>query len=90
MSDPLDNPPADHGSDRYDYVEIIGAPPDVQPSGAWWDKLLQEPCPDCRANVFVYWRTDEQVAQGAEAGAPSSRWSYTIAHDETCPTENLP
>ena len=84
-TDPMDTPPVDYGSDRYDYVELIGAPPGVQPHGEWWDKLLAEPCPDCRANVFVYWRTDEQIAKGVEAGASVSRWSYRVAHDETCP-----
>lgn len=83
---PMDRPPVDHGSDRYDYVELIGAPEGVQPSGEWWDALLREACPDCRANVFVYWRTDEQIAKGVEQGVSASRWSYQIAHDDGCPT----
>jgi hypothetical protein len=78
MSDPLDHPPTDHGSDRYDYVEIVGAPADVQPKGEWFDRLLAEACPDCRANVFITWAPQQAAS-----------WTVQIAHDETCPTPHL-
>jgi len=52
MTDPLDTPPVDHGSDRFDYVEVQ-APDGVRPIGEWWDRLIETPCPDCRANVFA-------------------------------------
>lgn len=73
--EPMDRPPRDHGSDRYDYVELQNAPPGVAPWGAWWDKLLAEACPDCRANIFARW-----------TGDPRAPWAITLAHDETCPS----
>lgn len=75
----MDRPPVDHGSDRYDYVELIGAPPGVAPRGEWWDRLIAEPCPDCRANVFAYW--DDERALGKTARP----WRIEIAHDDGCP-----
>lgn len=88
MTDPMDTPPKDYGSDRYDYVEVIGAPEGQTPAGLqWFDALLRDGvCPDCRANLFVYWRTDEQIAAGVAAGASASRWAYRVAHDDGCPT----
>lgn len=81
----MDSPPVgDHGSDRYDYVEVTGAPPHVNPEGAWWDALIAAPCPDCRANVFAEWRPQHGMS-AADAGA-RRHWSIMIAHDETCPT----
>lgn len=73
--DNMDKPPVDHGSDRYDYVEIIGAPLGVAPHGEWFDRLLAEACPDCRANVFITWVVGEDPP-----------WSVKIAHDDGCPT----
>ncbi len=84
MSDPLDTPPVDHGSDRYDYVEV-NAPGLLTPSGAWWNAVLAQPCPDCRANVFIYW-----TGLGLKSQHDPQSWRITIAHDETCPTEHLP
>lgn len=75
--DPMDTPPVDHGSDRYDYVELIGAPKGIAPHGPWFDQLLEEACPDCRANVFIYY---EPLA------ARVIPWRVEIAHDDTCPT----
>lgn len=66
----------DHGSDRYDYVELIDAGGRV-PSGEWFESLLNEACLDCRANVFLTY-------VGGEPEVRSS-WRVTIAHDETCP-----
>lgn len=65
----MDVPPVDHGSDRYDYIEIEG-PPEVMPSSELL-AMCADPCPDCRANVFLRWSP-----QG---------WERTVAHDETCP-----
>lgn len=73
--DPMDTPPVDHGSDRYDYVELIGAPPGVAPHGQWWERMLAMPCPDCRANIFATW----------DADALPYPWRVEIAHDESCP-----
>jgi hypothetical protein len=80
MTDPMDMPPEDHGSDRYDYVEI-DAPPGVRPLGEWFDQLLADPCADCRANVFLRW----QGATPDDAWLRES-WYVTLAHDETCPS----
>lgn len=74
--DPMDVPPADHGSDRYDYVELIGAPEGVAPHGSWWDRYLTAACPDCRANVFATY--DPSLT-----GPP---WRIEIAHDDGCPS----
>lgn len=79
-SDPLDRPPVDHGSDRYDYVEITGVPEGVVPRGGWLDALMIEACPDCRANVFLRY-----LGEGRHLNDGSS-WDVTIAHDDTCPT----
>lgn len=51
-----DIPSTDHGSDRYDYIEIQ-APDDIPPPA--WLTADYMPCPDCRANVFLRW-ADEQ------------------------------
>jgi hypothetical protein len=75
MSDPMDRPPVDYGSDRYDYVELIGAPPGVAPHGQWWERMLAMPCPDCRANLFAKWAPDRLPYP----------WDVTIAHDDGCP-----
>jgi hypothetical protein len=81
--DPMDALPADHGSDRYDYVESQGGPEDAEErlvGVPWFEALIAEPCPDCRANVFLRWVGDAE-------GDPSLRfnWHVTYAHDETCP-----
>lgn len=70
MPDPMDVPPADHGSDRYDHIEIA-APDGMTPPAELLASSL-EACGDCRANVFIEWRDD--------------RWHRTIAHDDGCPT----
>lgn len=84
---PMDSPPADHGSDRYDYVEIT-APPGIRPIGEWWDGLLMVPCLDCRANLFVkFLGADHEANRAFEQDA----WHITCAHDENCPTmDTLP
>ena len=71
----VEQPPTDHGSDRYDYVELIDAPPHVAPHGEWWEALMAEPCPDCRANIFARW-----------TGSQVQPWRVSIAHDDGCPT----
>lgn len=71
------DPPSDHGSDRYDYVEV-SSESGRTPSGSWWEALLAEPCPDCRANIFAIELTD-----GPEDDRNS--WLIQIAHDDTCP-----
>lgn len=77
MNDPMDTPPTDYGSDRYDYIEII-APAGIRPDGEWFERLCTDPpCQDCRANIFVRW-----------TGGPTDHalsWDVKIAHDETCP-----
>lgn len=80
--DPLDAPPAgDHGTDRYDYVEVTG--PDGVDPPAWWVDLLLAggACGDCRVNLFFEWT-------GPAGGDPAdgANWHATVAHDETCPT----
>jgi len=80
VTDPMDLPPPDHGSDRYDYVEIEEAPADVQPRGDWFERLLKQACPDCRANLFVRWLPD------GSGLPPHPYWAVKIAHDDTCPT----
>jgi hypothetical protein len=69
----IDRPPDDHGSDRYDYVEISG--PKDAPLPEWLTADWQ-PCQDCRANAFLSWI---HVWQGG------GRWHLTVAHDDGCP-----
>lgn len=72
MTDPLDHPPADHGSDRYGYVELTyaaGVSLRPRPPEALVDSLR---CPDCLSNLFLHW--------------DGLRWLSTVAHDEGCPT----
>lgn len=77
FSNPMEIPPKDMGSDRYDYVEVQ-APPGIRPLGEWWDKMIDEgPCPDCRANLFMRYI-------GNDPWDPKA-WHATIAHDEACP-----
>lgn len=80
----MDTPPVDHGSDRYDYVEVQGAPPGVAPHGAWWDRLLASGCPDCRPNIFAKYIPPNPNRPGGP-DADLMPWSITIAHDATCP-----
>lgn len=65
--------PEDQGSDRYGYVELIGAPPHVQPDEQWVDVLLNT-CPDCNVNLFMHWDPDQRPP-----------WRVEFAHDSTCP-----
>lgn len=81
MTDPLDTPPADYGSDRYDYIEIQDAPPGYRPLGQWWDMFIAAPCGDCRANVFAKWVGQDSI----DAWRPQG-WKITVAHDDNCPT----
>lgn len=80
MSDPMDRPPLDYGSDRFDYVEVE-APADVTPSGPWLDRLLAAPCMDCRANVFLRWMHLDKTPDDPDG------WYVTIAHDSGCPAQ---
>lgn len=66
----MDRPPTDHGSDRYDYIEVdapagVALPP--------WLNADWRPCLDCRANAFLTWQAD------------TGRWKVRIAHDTGCP-----
>jgi hypothetical protein len=82
--DPMDSPPDDHGSDRFDYAEV-DAPEGVgDPRGAWFEAIMAEPCADCRANVFFRWIGS---GTGLYPNDPSIRynWSVTVAHDDGCP-----
>lgn len=79
--DPLDSPPSDHGSDRYGYVEVQGAPPDVSPSEEFVDRILARACQDCNPNLFIRW-IGVEPGNPANAGNP---WHVTVAHDDTCP-----
>ena len=88
MSDPLDAPPADHGSDRYGYFEV-SHPDSVQLSETfellpWVLAIVDRPCADCNANVFMRWI-------GPDDGPADERqnWHVTIAHDQTCPMPEL-
>lgn len=84
MSDPLDVPPPDHGSDRYRYVELQGAPPGVAPSAALVESLLEQSCLDCNPNLFMTWRPKGDGNTGD--GSAESYWWVTVAHDTGCPT----
>lgn len=83
MSDPMDSPPTDHGSDRYDYVEVSykGDLPETFELVPWVLRLWDQPCLDCRANVFMHYN-------GPEGGDVDDRhnWLVTIAHDDGCPS----
>jgi hypothetical protein len=82
----MDLPPAgDHGSDRYDYVEI-SAPGGMRPIGQWWDDLIAAPCPDCRANIFAVGIPN---ADGLIVNTERPCWAVTIAHDEPCPNPDV-
>lgn len=74
----MDRPPADHGSDRYDYVEVE-APLGLEPAGEWWEALVAQPCPDCRANLFVKWGNTQYHRDDRRA------WHVVVAHDDGCP-----
>lgn len=75
----MDRPPrGDHGTYRYDYIEIAGnaTPPD---SLVEW---VQGPmCPDCRPNVFLTYMPDG--IGNLEPEWPE--WDIIVAHDEGCP-----
>lgn len=49
----------------------IQAPPEMSPP-SWLLQQSLDPCPDCRANVFLKWN-------------PEQGWHRTVAHDATCP-----
>lgn len=70
MTDPLDVPPADHGSDRHGYVEVQWVAgfghPDPPP-----EVLAGATCEDCLPNLFLRW--------------DGHRWHRTVAHDDSCP-----
>lgn len=80
MADPMDTPPVDHGSDRYDYIEVDSPSGDL-PSGLWWEEAQAEACPDCRANLFVKWTPLARSTDPADA----RNWTMTTAHDPSCP-----
>jgi hypothetical protein len=73
--DPMDTPPADHGSDRY--IEI-DAPFGLEPEGEWWEAVTAEPCADCRANLFVKWGNTNRLRSDPMA------WHLVVAHDDGC------
>lgn len=71
MSDPMDHPPLDHGSDRHGYVEIsygkaVIIDPDPPP------EMLEGACLDCLPNLFLRW--------------DGMLWTRTVAHDPGCPS----
>lgn len=76
--DPMDELPTDYGSDRYDYIELIGKPDDVPLPGWLTDDWM--PCPDCRANAFI------KYIQCRPPDPDNYRWHVTVAHEDTCPT----
>lgn len=76
MTDHLDTSPIDHGSDRYDYVEVTG--PGDPPAETLARVLV--PCEDCRANAFL------RMIDPTGLDADPSNWHLTVAHDEGCPT----
>lgn len=80
MTDPMDTPPKDHGSDRHGYVELIGAPPGVEPDARLVDSLA---CPDCLSNIFL---TYVATAVGRRTAVEMHVWQPKIAHDDGCPT----
>jgi hypothetical protein len=75
MSDPMDTPPEDYGSDRYNSIELVGAPPGVEPEPAlvsWYDR---HGCLDCNPNFVYHYRP-----------ASPSGWHVQVAHDDGCPS----
>lgn len=92
MDDPMDTPPTDHGSDRYDYVELQ-SPQGMRPIGQWWDDLIAVPCLDCRANVFAAWVGPDpeevwDMDDPVTAMSDRDNWHISIAHDDSCPLVN--
>ncbi len=69
----MSRPPADHGSDRYGYVEYSGAPEGVKPPDTLVNKAIVDACQDCNPNLFFRWVRPHV-------------WALTIAHDDSCPT----
>lgn len=67
-----ENPPVNHGSDRFDYVEATWRT--KEPSPEQVKEALKIQCPDCRVNVFI--REDDEI---------DGSYHVTVAHDETCP-----
>lgn len=65
----MDQPPLDHGSDRYGYIEVSGVGADLPDPPA---KLIERArCGDCLSNLFFRW--------------DGERWTWTVAHDDSCP-----
>lgn len=81
----MDRPPADHGSDRYAYVEVRSnapLPEDLEErllGLPWYEAVIASPCPDCQANVFLTY-------DGAGELTERSSYDVMIAHDSGCPT----
>lgn len=81
--DPMDHPPADHGSDRWRYVEVARTPDlpeDLEErmlGVGWFEQLLETPCPDCNANLFFRHLGGDVTYR--------RNWHVDIAHDEGCP-----
>lgn len=81
MSEHMDHPPVDHGSDRYDYIEVE-APPGIAPTGDWYRQLVAwDGCGDCRANIFLRYLDTEHPGDPSDV----SSWHITVAHDDACP-----
>lgn len=83
VPDPMDTPPADHGSDRFDYVEITYPAGIDEPPLPFWLTPDWAPCQDCRANAFLRWA--EPIGD-ASSRLNAGHWVLTVAHSDTCPT----
>lgn len=71
MDDPMDRNPVDHGSDRFDYVEVDGGEGQDLPE---WLTMDYMPCPDCRANLFLRWTgTDWHSTVAHDESCPTLR-----------------
>lgn len=75
MSNPMDEVPLDYGSDRYDAVILVDAPPNVSPDSEWVDRVLADACLDCNPNLYLYWRPWHDRGP----------WVVQVAHDDGCP-----
>lgn len=88
MDDPLDSPPVDHGSDRYNYVEVQNAPEGVLPPDHLVDHCLAMACQDCNPNLFFRWTPPGESTEERWSwlDVHGHTWVVEVAHDEGCPT----
>lgn len=85
----MDRVPADYGSDRYNAVEMSGAPEGVFPPDRMVDQMLATACADCNPNLILRWVDPEEPITDPPndwVDVHGQRWHLTVAHDDGCPT----